>query len=74
MQLNANGETLFKPSRMNVQNKTASNGIYNEPVVKPSRIKSIVNNRNEKLEVQKVKKIALVDKNHNESLESAGNY
>ena len=68
---NGMDEPLSKPSRCTSKNRSTSNGIYNEPVVKPSRIKSMVNYRNERSEVQKQEKLRRVENNY-ECLDSAG--
>ena len=66
-------ENLLKPVRMSSKPKSMANGIYNEPVVKPSRVKSIVNYRSDKPEIPKIIKPRRDIKGQDESLESAGN-
>lgn len=60
--------------RISSKNKFTSNGIYNEPVVKPSRVKSIVNYRSDKTEVPTIQKPLRGLVERNESLETAGNF
>ena len=58
---------------MSSKPKSMANGIYNEPVVKPSRVKSIVNYKSDKPEIPKIIKPKRHIKGQHVSLESAGN-
>ena len=60
--------------RTSSKNKLASNGIYNEPVVKPSRVKSIVNYRSDKTDVPTIQKPVHGIVEQSEHLETAGNF
>ena len=71
---NTNSDNLSKPLLISSKNKLTSNGIYNEPVVKPSRVKSIVNYRSDKTEVPTIQKPVRGVVEQNESLETAGNF
>ena len=73
MESDKTNQNLLKPLRMSSKPKSNTNGIYNEPVVKPSRVKSIVNYRSDKPEIPKIIKPKRDIKGQHESLESAGN-